>query len=321
MLHKGLSRLALEYSYERTKPFAGSEFGNFVRHDLAIEAKKHILFLPYDLKVKASVGAGVWAAVPWLAFFDPLITETATTGFYIVYLVNSDTNEIFLSLNQGTTAIYREYGEAKGQDVLRRRALDMCERVSKFSKLFDAESINLGSEASLPKGYMAGHAFGRRYDARQIDKDQFDIDLERMLSAYQYLIDLGGMTPSDVMQEEAGTTDIEETRRYILSRRIERASNVRPRVLERKGLVCEGCGLDPKTHLRFTGPPNEIPLDVHHSKPIMNLAEGESRRYKIPDDFMVLCPTCHRLIHKMDDPSDLDALRDRIAFTPRIKTS
>lgn len=315
MLHQGLARLALEYSHERAKSFSGSEFGNFVRHDLSIEAKKHILFLPYELKVKASVGAGVWAAVPWLAFFDPLVTETATAGFYVVYLINPDTNEIFLYLNQGTTAIYKEYGEAKGQDVLRRRALDMSQRVSKFSKLFDDSSIDLGSDASLPKGYMAGHAFGRKYHASNIDKDMFAVDLERMLSAYQHLIELGGLTPSDVMQEESGTSDIEETRRYMLSRRIERAPNVRSKVLERKGLTCEACRLDPKLHLGFKGPPSETPLDVHHSKPIKELAEGESRRYKIPDDFMVLCPTCHRLVHKLDDPSDLGLLIERINFT------
>ncbi len=61
MLHDMLSRMAKEYVHARTKPFGGNEFGDFVRHDIAIEAKKHLIFLPFDLKVKASVGAGVWA--------------------------------------------------------------------------------------------------------------------------------------------------------------------------------------------------------------------------------------------------------------------
>lgn len=85
MLADYLSRLALEYTYERAKPFVGSKFGDFVRHDIAIEAKKILTFWPFELKVKASVGQGVWASVPWLAFFDPLITESATQGFYVVY--------------------------------------------------------------------------------------------------------------------------------------------------------------------------------------------------------------------------------------------
>lgn len=314
MLQEMLSRLAREYAYERAKPFANSEFGNFVRRDIAVEAKKRLIFLPYDLSVKASVGAGVWAAVPWLAFFDPLVTTTATKGFYVVYLVNPQTEEFFLSLNQGTTAVYREHGEARGREVLMRRAIDIRDRVATFAEFFDSAPIDLGSEERLPLGYMAGHAFGRRYAAGQIDGTEFNSDLEKMLAAYSALVERGGTVPIDVMSDEAGTTDVEETRRYHLSMRIERAANVRASVLASRGLICEGCGLDPAKHYGFTGPTNRVPLDVHHSKPIRELAEGESRRYKVPDDFLVLCPTCHRMIHKQADPSDLVSLRSSVRF-------
>ncbi len=107
MLHQKLSRLAKDYVYERGKPFAGSPFGDFVRREIAVEAKKRLVFSEHNLKLKASVGAGNWAAVPWLAFFDPLITTTATKGFYVVYLINAQTEGIILSLNQGTTAAYQ----------------------------------------------------------------------------------------------------------------------------------------------------------------------------------------------------------------------
>ena len=314
MLHEMLSRVALDYTYERAKPFANNPFGDFVRREIAEEAKKRIIFLPYDLTVKASVGAGVWASIPWLAFFDPLITKSATTGFYIVYLINPQTNEITLSMNQGTTAVYQEFGETRGQRVLKRRAIDMAERVSNFAAEFDTAEIDLSSEAALPRGYMAGHSFGRTYQAGQINSSKFYNDLEQMLAAYSALVDRGGTTPFDVMQEESGTTDIEETRRYVLSRRIERASNVRRAVLEKRGINCEGCGLDPVRHFGFTGPILNAPVDVHHAKPIHHLAYGESKRYKVPDDFRVLCPTCHRMIHKQKDPSDIDALKRCIQF-------
>ncbi len=97
MLAEQLSRLATEFTYERAKPFAGSKFGDFVRHDMSIEAKKLLAFSSFDLKVKASVGQGVWASVPWLTFFDPLIT--ATKGFYVVYLINPDAQTVILSMN------------------------------------------------------------------------------------------------------------------------------------------------------------------------------------------------------------------------------
>jgi len=313
-LHEMLSKLAREFVFERAKPFANSEFGNFVRKEIAEEARKNLIFLPYDLHVKSSVGNGNWASVPWLGLFDPLITKSATKGFYVVYLINPQTEEIILSMNQGTTALYREFGESRGRDVLRRRATDMSERVASYSNIFDRSAITLGSQESLPAGYEAGHAFGRTYQARSLDQKLFYDDFEKMLSAYEALIDLGGTSSIEDFTAEAGTSDIEETRRYVLSRRIERAPNVREPVLAKKKSVCEGCGLDPAIHLSYRGPAINVPLDIHHAKPISGMAEGESRRYRIPDDFMVLCPTCHRLIHKQDDPSNLDKLKSQIAF-------
>ncbi|WP_052700866.1 MrcB family domain-containing protein [Loktanella sp. S4079] len=314
MLHQQLSRLALEYASERTKAFAGSEFGSFVRHDIGLTAKKQLVFLPYDLKVKASVGAGNWASVPWLGFFDPLITESATKGFYVVYLINAQTREIFLSLNQGTTAAYQSFGENRGREHLKRTALEISEKVPKFARYFDTSPIDLSSQDSLPSGYMAGHAFGRRYDALSIDEKQFYSDFEKMLAAYEALIDAGGTTPAEVMMEEAGTSDIEESRTYTLFRRIERSPNVRVPVLQKRGAVCEGCGLNPARDYDYQGPLKHTPLDVHHSKPIAGMAEGETRRYKIPDDFLVLCPTCHRVIHKQANPADLERLRRTVKF-------
>ena len=122
MLAKNLSRLATEFAYERGKPFAASQFGDFVRKDIVVEAKRKLIYWPFDLKVKASVGNGNWAAVPWLALFDPLITDSATRGFYVVYLVNPQTGTYYLSMNQGTTAIDQEFGVKNGRAVLRRRA-------------------------------------------------------------------------------------------------------------------------------------------------------------------------------------------------------
>ena len=43
MLAEYLSRLATEYTYERVKKFSGSGFGDFVRHDISIEANGHTL--------------------------------------------------------------------------------------------------------------------------------------------------------------------------------------------------------------------------------------------------------------------------------------
>ena len=313
-LHDQITEIAGRYTYEQANPFANSSFGVSVRKDLALTAKRQIMYLPHELIVKASVGAGNWAAVPWLGFFDPLVTMSATQGFYVVYLIDPQNSAVHLSLNQGTTAAYREFGVQGGREVLRRRAADIALRVYDYAKHFDCSPIELTSDLDLPKGYEAGHAFGRTYLQERDSGERFIEDLERMLSAYSALVDRGGITPSDAMQAETNGSDITEVRRHHLSLRIERSSSVRNKVLKARNSICEGCGLDPIVHYGYVGKEVNTPLEVHHAKPLFELAEGESRRYRVPDDFLVLCPTCHTVIHQQSDQADINALRAKVQF-------
>lgn len=314
MLAKFLVRVARDYSQERKKPFAGSDFGRFVRSEVVGEARKQLSTTDFDLTVKASVGQGYWASVPWLAYFDPLITDTATKGFYVVFLVNPQKQTFVLSLNQAATEIYNEFGERRGLDVLARRARDFADRLPKYRKLFSEDPIDLSSNERLPAGYKAGHVFGRTYTATSVAEEQLADDLKVMLTAYRALVDRGGIVPTEIMQEEVGGSNIDETRRYILSRRIERSPRVRRDVLRSKPLICECCGLDPVRDYGCAGGLVETPLDVHHSKPLYGMSIGETRRYVVPDDFLILCPTCHRMIHKQDDPADIGRLRSNLRF-------
>lgn len=53
--------------------------------------------------MKGSVGQGKLAAVPWIMVSNPNITKKAFEGEYIVYLLNKDTKELFLTFNQAST--------------------------------------------------------------------------------------------------------------------------------------------------------------------------------------------------------------------------
>lgn len=312
-LGEALAELTLKYAFERTKAFSNSAFGQFVRHDIAEIAKQSLPFGFTDFSLKSSVGNGNWASVPWLAFFDPLVTTTAQEGIYVVFLINPDSKIIYLSLMQGTTAVRNEF-KSRYIDVLKRRAADMRERVHDIAKAFPLHEIDLGSDDDLPKGYMAGHSVGKCYSIDEIVKADLVGDLEAILKVYHRLINRGGTLPSDLMLEEAETHDIIEARRYILSKRIERSSKVRQAVLSIRPSICEGCGLNPKLDYKFEGPVNRVPLDVHHIAALSGLAENEFRRYRVPQDFLVLCPTCHRVIHTLKDESDLGSLQDLIKF-------
>jgi 5-methylcytosine-specific restriction protein A len=86
-------------------------------------------------KVYGSAGQGNWAAVPWVAVFDRLITETAQDGFYVVYLFREDSKSVYLSLNQGVTTARHLYRKDAKQS-LRARVADFPGRVNKLPQPF-----------------------------------------------------------------------------------------------------------------------------------------------------------------------------------------
>jgi predicted HNH restriction endonuclease len=72
-------------------------------------------------------------------------------------------------------------------------------------------------------------------------------------------------------------------------------------------IACEGCGLDMKKRYGF---PEPI-IDCHHLYPLSEL-DGREVRTEL-SDLALLCPSCHRAIHKQEDCSDLDELRRRLS--------
>ena len=71
------------------------------------------------------------------------------------------------------------------------------------------------------------------------------------------------------------------------------------------GYVCMGCGLDP---VEEYGEQMKGILEAHHKNPWAEMKENEVRTVK-PDDFYILCPNCHRMIHRLSSPADLDGLK------------
>ena len=72
------------------------------------------------------------------------------------------------------------------------------------------------------------------------------------------------------------------------------------------GYVCMGCGLDP---VKEYGSEMKGILEAHHKKPWAEIAENEVRTVE-PNDFYILCPNCHRMIHRLDSSDDLDGLKE-----------
>jgi 5-methylcytosine-specific restriction protein A len=69
---------------------------------------------------------------------------------------------VYLSSNQGTTAVRQEFA-GKAREVLADRAEFMRKRVAEYGAVLPAHTINLGSTTRLPGDYVAGHALGTSY--------------------------------------------------------------------------------------------------------------------------------------------------------------
>lgn len=147
--------------------------------------------------VRGSPGQGQWAYVPWISVFDPAITTTATHGYYVVYLFAADMSRVYLSLNQGTTAVRNDFGTATG-DELERRAHIMRTRLRDRDPKFTEAPIELRSMGQLGRDYEAGHALGIAYRLDELPGDEvLSHDLHEMLSLYSRLSFNGGLAPSE----------------------------------------------------------------------------------------------------------------------------
>ncbi|SFC90218.1 HNH endonuclease [Tropicimonas isoalkanivorans] len=91
-----------------------------------------------------------------------------------------------------------------------------------------------------------------------------------------------------------------EKKRRKWTNSVERSSKARAMALHKYGLRCECCKITHTDNVRASI------FEVHHKVPY---AENfETRQLKI-SDLAVLCANCHRMIHRMPDVSDVNALR------------
>ena len=313
MIRRVLERILVDYPAVFAGSLEAKKLTQFIRQDAphSLEAA-----LPQTLSnrlCRGGCGIGTLATVPWLAVFDPLVTDSATRGYYVVYLFNKDTGVIYLSLNQGATALRAEF-RSRAPEVLRDRAALMRTRVHDFFASFDSSPIQLRftKASDLPGDYMAGHAFGRRYllDALPTEAE-LQADLQRIVCAYDALTHRGGLSASIAEDEsmEVNGTELTITEKKQYHKRIERNAKGAALAKKHHGTTCQACGINYKDRFGHLG---KGVIEAHHLRPLNTLEEGMSVKYNVVTDFAVLCANCHRMIHRTDDVGDLAAFKNAL---------
>lgn len=150
-------------------------------------APQHIGGLvPAGYSVKGSAGNGNAAVCPWVAFFDPDETTTATRGMYLVYLLAEDRKTVALSLNQGVTEITKALGTRKALIRLAGEAAAIRQALPAESTEGLSAEIDLGGRPGLPRSYEAGNLLAITYEIASLpDESTLRHDLSRMISLYQ----------------------------------------------------------------------------------------------------------------------------------------
>jgi len=307
-LKVALERVMNEWGGAHLEEYTEHPLARYIRGEATEEVKKAIVN-PTGFSFKGSAGSGKWADVPWIAVFDDVVTDTATEGYYVVYLFHTSDPVVHLSLNQGTTRTRSEFKSAT-HDVLRERAQLIRRRLPDFAPRLPITTIDLGSVVGLPGDYAAGHAMGTSYSLSTLPSDEvLKRDLETAISAYKALTFRGGLDPTteDIDADApSGSGSLIEQRRYKMHRRIERNPNAARAAKKHHGISCQACTFEFEERYGDIG---RGFIEAHHLKPIGSLNEGEVVSYDIATDFAVLCSNCHRMIHKSSDPSDLAAFR------------
>ena len=226
LLYKFINEYASELEEAKSTENYKRPFGNLVRHDIADQFQSAVDSDVY--KVKGSVGAGRWTDVPWVAVFDKRITTSAQKGVYIVYLLNKESKELYLTLNQGATDVAQGGGNnASGQLAFTGIAAANNTRTMEGLKT-RAEEIRsrLGHEVGLNYGeiscgssaYDAGCIYYKKYTLHALPEDEeLYKDLKEFVEAYRmyyeqmYQSTAGATVNKSPLLEKGGEEELSKT--------------------------------------------------------------------------------------------------------------
>ncbi len=306
LIREVLDGILKNYLKEKNTEFKDNLLANHIRTDFLDPFNDLLLNYKDRYLCVGSSGQGKWADCPWIGLFDAIITTSAQNGYYLVYLFDKNMNGVYLSLNQGVTEIKQEY-KRKAKEILLIRSENF--RRSLNFKEKDNIKLVLNSTSSNPKLYECGNILATYYDAWNLPSETIlEQDLKRFLRYYQ---DLVSSDSTALMDENVPFMEYKKSR---LHQKFDRSGKISLNVKKVKGYRCEACGFDFREKYGKLG---DNFIEAHHLIPFSSLDEGETPLSV--SDFAVLCSNCHRMIHRLKDPSDLEGLKKIVVQVAKRK--
>lgn len=314
MLQSVIEKVLHEYPIVSKENFKNHPFASYLRNDVPNWLSKSLNLLDI-YSIKASPGNGAWAYVPWIAIFNKLITDSVTSGIFLVYLFRADFSGIYLSLSQGTASQKKIYGLGGSRDLLRSRAKLLRSLVENKPEIEIYEEINLKLEAipkettarRLGQAYEACNIFATYYSRDSLPESQkLAMDLVSFIKLYDEIIDKQSFdSDENNLNPETEEVWLEDLTKYTLHRRVERNQGLCKKAKEIHGYVCKACGFEFESRYGEVG---RKYIEAHHLVPISSL---EKTKIKLDPakDFTVLCSNCHRMIHRIKPTPTLEEFK------------
>jgi hypothetical protein len=184
-LSEQLKKFLNGWTQATKEQFTGHPIANLFRQDIKGEIDAIVKNSDPLFEVKASVGAGNWANVPWLSILNPKITSTTQDGIYPVYLFNADGSGFYLSLNQGTTNPTKLLGKRVAEKRAEKIKDLLLFNIPELSG-WGHPDINLRAGTPLGKSYEKTNISAKYYDTSAIPLSENLIeDLKSILNIYK----------------------------------------------------------------------------------------------------------------------------------------
>ena len=306
-LSTSFDKLLAEYSQASSEELSQHPLADFIRNKLP-DQLRFILGENDRYKIEGSPGQGNWAGVPWIGIFDKLITESAQSGYYLVYLISEDCSGIYLSLNQGVTSLKSQYG-SETKHALNVRANDFLARLGrKVSDLLQGPiNLSVSKKSGLGALYEAGSICAYHYQKNKIPSDEtLSSNLNRLLNLYLLLSSTESRFYAQADAEEDEESLLEENLIILREhKRIERNKKLALKAKAVHGYKCKACGFDFESKYGLIG---RCFIEAHHLTPL-SMLKGQKVKLDPDKDFTVLCANCHRMIHKSEFVNKVEQFR------------
>ena len=310
MLRESLGRILDRYLSAATEPFKDHELARFLRHDFP-RALSDLVQDKRRYRVAGSAGQSTWADSPWVAVLDILITSSPQRGFYVAYVFPGDMRGVYLSLQQGITDLRLGSGDRQAKERLNAEAAKCRSQLGSLPPRLRLTTINLATQSPSRRSafYEAGNVCAIYYDARSIpSEDVLVSDYHLLLSLYERLVEQKNREEASVQVGYEGLPLkklLDDVTNMKMHQRYERNPQLARKVKRILGYTCQACGF---RFGDFYGPLGADYIEAHHLVPRSEL-RGQIVSLDPGSDFAVLCSNCHSMIHRYDEPHDVEAFR------------